>query len=77
MLYVFSIYIYGFNAHGTPTGHFLDIIGVYSAILTPVIFIYLIYVLYRRAISKEIDEIWYISGIAILLSFTSISFDQK
>ena len=76
ILYIFSIHIYGFNAHGMPTGHFLDIIGVYSAILTPVIFIYLIYVLYRRAISKEIDEIWYISSVAILLSFV-LSFRQR
>ena len=76
ILYIFSIHIYGFNAHGMPTGHFLDIIGVYSAILTPIIFIYLIYVLYRRAISKEIDEIWYISSVAILLSFI-LSFRQR
>jgi len=67
-LYICSIYLYGFPIHGYPRGHFLDTIGLYSAIFTPVIFIYLFYVLYRRYLTGQKDKIWYVSVTALLFS---------
>ena len=75
LLYFLSSYIYGFDAQGYPSGHFLDTIGVYSAIFTPIIFIYLSYVLYRRYLTGELDILWYISAVPLLFSLL-LSFRQ-
>ncbi|QOP46142.1 hypothetical protein [Sulfurimonas paralvinellae] len=75
-LFFLSSYLYGFDIHGFPRGHFLDTIGVYSAIFTPVIFIYLFYVLYRRYLADKRDKLWYIAATALLFSLL-LSFRQK
>jgi len=71
-----SLYFYGFNTQGLPKGHFLDSIGIYAAIFTPIIFIYLFYILYRRFLTKEIDLLWFISATALILSLL-LSFRQR
>jgi hypothetical protein len=76
LLFFLSSYLYGFDIHGFPRGHFLDTIGVYSAIFTPVIFIYLFYVLYRRYLADKKDKLWYIASTALLFSLL-VSFRQK
>lgn len=75
-LYFLSSFIYGFDAVGYPSGHFLDTIGVYSAIFTPIIFIYIFYVLYRRYLTNQIDMLWYISATGLLFSLL-LSFRQR
>ncbi len=75
-LFFLSSYLYGFDIYGFPRGHFLDTIGIYSAIFTPVIFIYLFYVLYRRYLVDKRDKIWYIASTALLISLL-ISFRQR
>jgi len=75
-LYFLSSYLYGFDIYGYPRGHFLDTIGVYSAIFTPIIFVYLFYVLYRRYLTDQKDKLWYIASTALLVSLL-ISFRQK
>ncbi len=75
-LYSLTSYFYGFEISGFPTGYFLDTIGVYSAIFTPIIFIYLSYALYRRYFSSQRDIIWCISTVVFLLSLL-LSFRQK
>jgi len=75
-LYFLSSFIYNFDASGYPSGHFLDTIGIYSAIFTPVIFIYIFYVLYRRYLTKTTDMVWYISSTALLFSLI-LSFRQS
>ncbi len=75
-LYLLTSYLYGFKIAGVPTGHFLDAIGVYSAIFTPIIFIYLVYALYRRYLTSKVDILWYISTTALLLSL-ALSFRQR
>ena len=75
-LYLLSIYMNGFVAHGYPRGYFLDLLGVYSAIFTPIVFVYLFYVLYRRFLSKEFDKIWFISSVTLLISLV-LSFRQR
>ena len=71
-----SIYIYGIDVGGIPVGHFLDSIGIYSAIFTPIIFIYLVYILYRKILTKEIELLWFLSALPLLLSLV-FSFRQR
>jgi hypothetical protein len=76
ILYLLNSFLFGFYIDGLPRGHFLDAIGVYSAIFTPIIFIYLFYNLYRRYLTGEIDFIWYIAAVPLLLSLV-LSFRQR
>ncbi len=76
LLYTLTVYLYGLDIHGLPRGHFLDTIGIYSAIFTPIIFIYLFYVLYRRYLADKKDKLWYIASTALLFSLF-LSFRQR
>ena len=67
-MFALSTYIYGFEAHGIPSGHFLDAIGVYSAVFSPIIFVYLVYSLYRGYLTDKMNLEWYIASTALLLS---------
>ncbi|MCK9491853.1 MAG: hypothetical protein M0Q24_07165 [Sulfurimonas sp.] len=71
-----SIFLYGVDSNGAPQGHFLDAMGVYTAIFTPIVFIYLFYVLYRRYLTKNIEILWFIATIPFLLSLI-LSFRQR
>ena len=75
-LYLLTSFLYGFEVDGSPSGYFLDTIGVYSAIFTPIIFIYLAYSLYRRYLTSKIDMIWYIASTVLILS-SVLSFRQR
>jgi len=75
-MFISSMLLYGINTEGLPEGHFLDTIGIYSAIFTPVIFIYIFYVLYKRYLTKKIELLWFISSITFLLSLL-LSFRQR
>jgi hypothetical protein len=75
-LFILSSSLYGFDVYGAPSGHFLDTIGIYSAIFTPVIFIYLVYVLYRLYLVEKKEKLWYISATALLFSLI-ISLRQR
>ena len=76
LLSLYSLYLYGFNTEGLPTGHFLDSMGIYSAIFTPIVFIYIIYALYRRYLTKKIDLLWFIPSITFIISMV-LSFRQR
>ena len=71
-----SVSLYNLNISGVPSGHFLDTIGVYSAIFTPIIFIYIFYTLYRGYLNDENDKVWYIASTALLFSLL-LSFRQR
>lgn len=71
-----SLFLYGIDVHGSPRGFFLDSLGLYAAIFTPIIFIYLFYVLYRKLLTKDIDILWFIAAITLVLSLL-LSFRQK
>ncbi|MFT5662242.1 MAG: hypothetical protein ACI9TV_002892 [Sulfurimonas sp.] len=71
-----SIYFYGITTEGSPEGHLIDTVGLYSAIFTPIIFTYIFYVLYRRFLSKEMNVLWFISTIPLLISLL-LSFRQN
>jgi hypothetical protein len=76
LLATLSVYLYGFDTQGLPTGHFLDSIGIYSAIFTPIIFVYIVYALYRRYLIKKIDILWFISSVTFVISLI-LSFRQR
>lgn len=71
-----SLSIYGIDMHGSPKGYFLNSLGLYAAIFTPIIFIYLFYVLYRRYLTKDIDILLFISTTALVFSLL-LSFRQR
>ncbi len=76
-LFFVSLFIYGVDAGGgSPKGHLLDSIGLYSAIFTPVIFVYIFYVLYKRFLSKDINILWFMASIPLILSLL-LSFRQR
>jgi len=75
-LLIGSVLFFGFDVGGIPEGHFLDALGIYSAIFSPVVFIYLFYVLYRRYMSNERDLVWMIASSMFLISLV-LSFRQK
>jgi hypothetical protein len=75
-MFLSSLFIYGIDTHGSPKGYFLDSIGIYAAIFSPIIFVYLFYVLYRRYLTKDFDLLWFISTVALLFSLL-LSFRQR
>lgn len=75
-LFFSSLLLYGIDTHGSPKGYFIDSIGVYAAIFSPIIFVYLVYVLYRKYLTKELDTLWFISTTALILSLL-LSFRQR
>jgi len=76
ILFFTSLFIYGIDTHGSPKGYFMDSIGIYAAIFSPIIFIYLFYVLYRRYLTKELDILWFVSTVALIISLL-LSFRQR
>lgn len=75
-LFGFAVWRYGFNTGGLPENQFLDTLGLYAAVMSPVIFIYMVYALYRRAIMSQKDMLWYVSSTALILSLL-LSFRQR
>jgi hypothetical protein len=73
---VISLSFYGIHIGGSPESRFLDALGVYTAIFSPIVFLYLFYVLYRRMIAREWDLIWIIGMSAFVISLL-LSFRQK
>lgn len=75
-LFFGSLLLYGIDTHGSPKGYFIDSIGIYAAIFSPIIFIYLVYVLYRRYLTKDLDILWFIATVALVFSLL-LSFRQR
>ena len=76
ILVILSFLIFGFDTTGLPLGHFLDTLAIYAAIFTPIVFVYIFYILYRRYITKKEDILWFISVSALVLSLL-LSFRQR
>ena len=58
----------GVEIGGRPSGHFIDIFGLYTALFSPLIFIYFFYTLYRILLREEKNILWYISFGALIVS---------
>lgn len=76
LLFISMYYIYGVDFGGSPRGYVLDELGIYGAIFSPIIFIYIIYSLYRYFVLKKLDILWYLSLIPFIISII-LSFRQR
>jgi hypothetical protein len=76
LLFIATLLIYGFDVSGAPQGQFLDTLGIYAVIFSPIVFLYLFYVLYRRTITGPRDELFYIATVTFVLSLL-LSFRQR
>lgn len=76
LLFIVSMFIYGFDTNGKPKGYFLDTFAIYASIFSPLLFIYFFYTIYRAGIKNDRSLIWYISATALFISFL-LSFRQR
>ncbi len=76
LLVICSLYLYSFNTGGIPINQFLDTLGLYGALFSPIVFLYLVYTLYRRLVLGQVDMILIISSTAFVLSLV-LSFRQR
>ncbi len=58
----------GIEIGGRPSGHFLEIFGLYATVFTPFIFFYFFYAMYRILLREKKTLLWYISFTALALS---------
>ena len=75
-LFVISIAIGQYPISGKPEGHFLELLGIYAAVFSPLLFIYYFYSLYRSLLESRRDILWYISFTAFSVSLL-LSIRQK
>ncbi len=76
VLFGLSMYIFGIDVGGHPHNHFLDTLAIYAAIFSPIVFIYLIYSLYRTFVKEERNLLWYLGATAFIFSLF-LSFRQQ
>lgn len=76
LLFFLSLYIYGFSTSGKPKGFLIDTFGIYSAVFSPVLFLYFLYTIYKDMFSSTKSLSWYISFTALILSII-VSFRQR
>lgn len=76
LFFAISVVLHAIEVGGVPQGRFLDALGLYAAIFSPIVFLYFFYVLYRRFISNQRDLLWTIATSAFLISIL-LSFRQK
>ncbi len=76
LLLIAAFVIHPLEVSGVPSGHFLDTLGVYAAIFSPIVFIYLFYIMYRAYINDQRDMSWYLAFTALIISLL-LSFRQR
>ena len=68
ILFIASLIFGAYKIGGHPNGHFLELLGVYMALFSPLFFIYYLYSLYRISWEGERNIYWYISWVAMVFS---------
>lgn len=68
ILFSASMYLYGFDTGGKPRGYFIDTLGVYAIVFSPLLFLYFVYAMYRILIKEEKNLLWYISFFSLVVS---------
>lgn len=66
-----SAFIYlakGIEIGGRPSGHFLEIFGLYASVFSPLLFFYFFYAMYRILLREKKTLLWYISFSALAFS---------
>lgn len=64
------------DVSGKPSGHLLELLGHYATFFSPLLFLYLFYVIYRGFLEEEKSVLWYVASISFLLSLL-LSLRQK
>lgn len=57
-----------YGIDGVPRGHLIQLIGIYAAIFSPMLFLAVVYALYKVAIKGSKDILWYIAATAFSTS---------
>ena len=60
LLFILTFIFYDFNISGKPKSYFLDTIGVYAAVFSPLLFLFFIYCVYRIWVKEEKNILWFI-----------------
>ncbi|MDR1460909.1 MAG: hypothetical protein LBI78_04630 [Campylobacteraceae bacterium] len=80
MLFTFMAYMYGADigqmSEGKPRGYFLDTLGIFAAIFSPLLFLYFIYAQYRILVKGGKSLLWWLSFGAFIASLL-LSFRQR
>lgn len=76
LLFGLNMYIYGFDVGGIPRGYFLDTLGGFSAVLTPLLFLFFLYALYRILIKEQKSLIWFVVFVPFIIALL-LSLRQK
>lgn len=66
----------GIEIGGHPSGHFIEIFGLYATIFSPLLFLYFFYAMYRILLRGEKTLVWYLSFTALIVSLL-LSLRQK
>ncbi len=67
-LFAFVYLAKGIEIGGRPSGHFLEIFGLYASVFSPFLFFYFFYALYRILLREKKTLLWYISFTALAFS---------
>jgi hypothetical protein len=58
----------GIEIGGRPSGHFVEIFGLYASVFSPLLFLYFFYAMYRILLREKKNLLWYISFTALAFS---------
>lgn len=76
LLFLTSLYLYGFHVGGKPRGYFLDTFATYALVFSPPLFLYFFYTMYRILVREKKSILWVISFTALIMSIL-LSFRQR
>ncbi len=76
LLFLFSLLLFKLEVSGKPQNYFLDTFLIFTAIFSPLLFIYYFYVIYRIFVKEKKNLIWFISATSFLFALF-LSFRQK
>jgi len=68
ILFSAAMYLYGFDTGGKPKSYFVDTLGIYAIVFSPLLFLYFVYAMYRILIKEEKNLLWYISFVSLVVS---------
>lgn len=75
-LFVASLAMFGFDTGGRPKGYFMETVGIFATIFSPLLFLYYFYSMYSVPMRNEQNILWYISFGALILALL-LSLRQK
>ena len=61
ILFLLTLYFFGFETNGRPSGHFIDTFGIFAAVFSPFVFIFFVYTIYRIWVKEKKDILWFIA----------------